>query len=214
MATVVRELTDTWETKFGLLMRFREREGNCDVPRRHEEQGAQLGQWLNNQRAAWKKGTLGDERRRRLEEAGVTWDVLEAQWESSFALLLEYREREGNCDVPDRHEEQGAKLGLWLHLTLSSICSSFYSSAILGCAHTPSAPGYAVPFSLNPLNKASCWPTIEFCARTRPTRAARWTSRRCARPAGTCAPTRSSTPATTAGRNPSKAPIRATDLSA
>ena len=54
------------------------------------------------------------ERERRLEEAGVTWDPLEAQWEENFALLVEYRDREGGCDVPRKHEERGVKLGPWL----------------------------------------------------------------------------------------------------
>ena len=100
--------------KFGLLLAFRDRDGHCDVPDRHEEQGVKLGNWLSYQRAARKKGTLGDGRRRRLEEVGVTWDQIEAQWEENFALLVEYRDREGNCDVPKKHEERGAKLGTWL----------------------------------------------------------------------------------------------------
>ena len=43
--------------KFGLLLAFRDREGHCDVPDRHEEQGVKLGNWLSYQRAARKKGT-------------------------------------------------------------------------------------------------------------------------------------------------------------
>ena len=100
--------------KFGLLLAFRDREGHCDVPDRHEEQNVKLGNWLSYQRAARKKGTLGDGRRRRLEEVGVTWDVLDAQWEESLALLVQYREREGDCDVPWKHEERGVNLGYWL----------------------------------------------------------------------------------------------------
>ncbi len=57
---------------------------------------------------------MGDGRRRRLEEAGVTWDAIDAQWGRGFALLEEYREREGHCDVPFKHEERGVKLGVWL----------------------------------------------------------------------------------------------------
>ena len=100
--------------KFGLLLAFRDRDGHCDVPDRHEEHGVKLGNWLSYQRAARKKGTLGDGRRRRLEEVGVTWDQIEAQWEENFALLVEYRDREGDCDVPDKHEEREVKLGSWL----------------------------------------------------------------------------------------------------
>ena len=40
VATVARELTDTWETKLALLLAFRAREGHCAVPLRHVEQAA------------------------------------------------------------------------------------------------------------------------------------------------------------------------------
>ena len=73
-----------------------------------------LGNWLSYQRAAQKKGVMDAAKQRRLEEAGVTWDPIEAPWEKNFALLVEYREREGNCDVPRNHEERGALLGSWL----------------------------------------------------------------------------------------------------
>ena len=84
------------------------------MPDKHEERGAKLGNWLSNQRKLRKKGVMDAERERRLEEAGVTWDVLDAQWEGNFALLVEYREREGDCDVPWKHEERGVNLGKWL----------------------------------------------------------------------------------------------------
>ena len=104
-----------WEESFALLVEYRDREGHCDVPDRHEERGVRLGAWLNNQRAARRKGVLDAEKEGRLDKAGVTWDPIEAQWEENFALLVEYRDREGNCDVPQKHEERGAKLGNWLN---------------------------------------------------------------------------------------------------
>ena len=84
------------------------------MPDKHEERGAKLGNWLSNQRKLRKKGVMDAEKERRLEEAGVTWDPIEAQWEENFALLLEYRDREGDCDVPNRYVERGVKLGNWL----------------------------------------------------------------------------------------------------
>ena len=75
VATIARELTDTWETKFGLLLAFRDREGHCDVPKKHEERGVKLGNWLTNQRKLRKKGAMDAERERRLQEAGVRWRI-------------------------------------------------------------------------------------------------------------------------------------------
>jgi len=114
LSTRVCDLAGSWERMHGLLLAFKEREGHCDVPRRHEEQGAKLGYWLQNQRTAYKRGTLEARRVRALEEAGVVWDVQAAEWERMHGLLLAYKERERHCDVPKEHKEQGAKLGIWL----------------------------------------------------------------------------------------------------
>ena len=117
-----------WEKNYALLRAFVEREGHANVPRSHEEDGERLGQWLSNQRKRWRArgmseeertakslGTpLSDEEVARLEAVGVVWDVAAAQWEKNYALLRAFVEREGHANVPDRHEEDGEKLGQWL----------------------------------------------------------------------------------------------------
>jgi len=84
------------------------------VRHQHEENGVKLGSWLNWQRQAYKKGRLDESYRRRLDGVGVIWDPIAYQWERNFALLEQYKEREGHCDVPDSHQEGGSKLGNWL----------------------------------------------------------------------------------------------------
>ena len=61
-------------------------------------------------------GTLDAARQTRLDSLGVVWSIsLEAaRWERNFALLTAFREREGRCEVPARHEEEGVRLGDWL----------------------------------------------------------------------------------------------------
>ena len=88
------------------------------MPIAHQEQGYKLGPWLAAQRAAYKRGTLEARRVAALEAAGVGWERrwLPAAWERRHGLLLAFRAREGHCDVPQRHEEQGDKLGRWLAL--------------------------------------------------------------------------------------------------
>merc|ERR1719162_1967277 len=114
VSTRVCDLAGSWERSHGLLLAFKAREGHCDVPRKHEEQGDKLGVWLSNQRTAYKRGTLEARRVAALEVAGVVWDAQEAAWERSRGLLLAFKAREGHCDVPHKHEEQGDKLGVWL----------------------------------------------------------------------------------------------------
>jgi hypothetical protein len=107
-------LSQKWEDNFNLLLQYKVREGDCNVPAIHKEDGENLGQWLNNQRTYKKNGKLDTEKEKRLEEIGVTWDVLSQQWEDNFTLLLQYKEREGDCNVPGRHKEDGENLGIWL----------------------------------------------------------------------------------------------------
>ena len=105
---------DQWERNFGLLEQFQEREGHCDVPALHEEDGVKLGKWLNNQRTAMKRGKLDESNQGRLEELGVSFDPHRDQWERYFALLVQFQKRNGHCGVPALYEEDGVKLGIWI----------------------------------------------------------------------------------------------------
>ena len=103
-----------WMSRFDLLVKFKEREGHCNVPSKHVEDGEKLGEWLVAQRAAYKKGELDPERQRRLEELGVAWDAKGEKWALKFSLLVKFKEREGHCRVPSKHVEDGENLGYWL----------------------------------------------------------------------------------------------------
>ena len=65
---------------------YREREGDCDVPQRHVEDGAKLGGWLQKQRRAYRARGMSEEERKAtrryalpdaqveaLEALGVVW---------------------------------------------------------------------------------------------------------------------------------------------
>merc|ERR1712130_616549 len=107
-------LSQKWEDNFTLLIKYKDREGNCDVPRNHKEDEKNLGNWLNDQRKLKRKEKLSEEYQHRLEELGVAWDVLSQKWEDMFTLLIKYKDREGNCDVPQNHKEDEKNLGTWL----------------------------------------------------------------------------------------------------
>ena len=63
-----------WEQKFAMLEQYEEREGHCNVPISHQEEGENLGRWLAAQREAFRQGKLDKERRQRLEELDVIWE--------------------------------------------------------------------------------------------------------------------------------------------
>eukprot|EP00980_Cylindrotheca_fusiformis_P018150 scaffold5856_cov109-Cylindrotheca_fusiformis.AAC.3 len=60
---------------FKLLLQYKDREGDFQVPNDFQEEGQNLGIWLKTQRAAKRRGALKLDRQDRLEKAGVVWDV-------------------------------------------------------------------------------------------------------------------------------------------
>jgi len=105
-------LTAQWEKGFRALQSFHQREGHCRVPTNHHEHGYRLGTWVSVQRR--NKDTMSPERRLRLDALDFTWDVLTPQWEEGFRFLEKFQQREGHCRVPERHREQGYRLGQWV----------------------------------------------------------------------------------------------------
>jgi superfamily II DNA or RNA helicase len=102
-----------WETGFAALKRFKAREGHCNVPSLHIEEQFKLGQWVGMQRSS--SATMSAERRRRLDEIGISWDALESTWEGGFAALKAFKAREGHCRVPGKHiDDRAFRLGQWV----------------------------------------------------------------------------------------------------
>jgi hypothetical protein len=114
-ARLVERTTASWEFWFGLLQRFAEREGHTEVPDAHRVDDHNLGFWVSNQRAFFRRGRLDEVRRDRLEELpGWSWEALDAAWRKGFAALEQFVEREGHARVPDAHTEDGYRLGQWV----------------------------------------------------------------------------------------------------
>ena len=109
---LVEATTASWEFWFGLLEKFNEREGHCRVPTTHFEDGFNLGGWVVTQRS--RKSRLTPDKIERLIALGFVWDHKAYAWENAFAKLLSFYAREGHCNVPAKHLEDGFKLGGWV----------------------------------------------------------------------------------------------------
>jgi Helicase associated domain len=115
-ASIEVEIADrigsNWDESFGLLLRFRAREGHCRVRDSHIEETANLGRWVGHQRT--NSDNLSRERRQRLDAIVFVWDPLEEAWEEGFAALTTFKAREGHCHVPKPYIEGTFKLGQWI----------------------------------------------------------------------------------------------------
>ena len=109
-------LADRWESDFGHLLSFVEREGHARVPQNHVEREFKLGSWVNSQRQSYRRARLSKLRASRLEQLpGWVWDPHEARWETGFMSLEGFVRREGHARVPqDRLDENGFRLGAWV----------------------------------------------------------------------------------------------------
>ena len=107
-----------WEEIFSLLKQFKKREGHCNVPFLHKEDGTNLGSWVSNQRQLKKKEKLDPDRQKMLEKIGFEWVLFERRanvpWGKNISSLMQFKKREGHCNVPKLHKEDGANLGVWV----------------------------------------------------------------------------------------------------
>ena len=101
---------DRWEERFNELAVYKEKNGNCNVPKSH----GTLRNWVMTQRAFCKKGKLSQERTTQLEGIDFNWSVRkkneDQKWEQRFNELAVYKKKNGNCNVPQRH----GTLGSWV----------------------------------------------------------------------------------------------------
>ena len=96
----------SWKERINKLVVYKEKNSNCNVP---QSQGA-LGNWVNQQRAFYKKSKLSRERTAQLEGIGFIWERQDKYWKERFNKLVVCKEKGGDCNVPFR---QGA-LGKWV----------------------------------------------------------------------------------------------------
>ena len=117
-----------WNRMFELLLSYKNRTGNCYVPRSYTEKSESLGMWVSKQRNAKAKGYLSSERIKQLDSIDMVWNAIDQKWEDMFALLMSYKERTGNCNVPNRHNEENGNLGIWVGTQRKAKINGFLSS--------------------------------------------------------------------------------------
>ena len=106
-----------WEEMLDELKEYKKAHGDCNVPRSFSE-NKQLFYWVKTQRTNYRMEILSDDRVKRLEDIGFVWELRVANkslpWEEGFEALKEYKEKHGNCRVPESWIENNLKLGRWV----------------------------------------------------------------------------------------------------
>jgi len=109
---LVDQLGITWDERYGQLKHYKERFGDCKVPRRWQE-NPELGVWTVNQRRLENQEKLPSARKARLDALGFEWDLFDFRWGATFAELKRYWERFGDCNVPNEWLENPS-LARWV----------------------------------------------------------------------------------------------------
>lgn len=105
-------LETNWKELLSALLKFKEINGHCNVPRAWPE-NPELSYWVSKQRDNYRKGLLSPERIELLEQTGFIWDTIQNNWEENYSALIEYKSATGNCDVPDKWP-MNKKLSHWV----------------------------------------------------------------------------------------------------
>ncbi|MFB6482389.1 Helicase associated domain protein [Streptomyces virginiae] len=113
---VINTERQDWRRGAEAAYRYRQREGDLDVPYEHvEEAGAfPLGRWLSDQRRAYRAGTMTGERAAELEGLGVVWDTADAGFEANLGAARAYYELHGSLAAPRGAAIMDVQVGQWL----------------------------------------------------------------------------------------------------
>ncbi|KAL7547342.1 hypothetical protein ACHAWF_010660 [Thalassiosira exigua] len=128
-ANKTKDPVDPWQRRLMELRAYKEKVGDVNVPRKFAL-NLGLGDFVYNQKMAYKDGKLSEEKIQVLEELGFDWTVKrkggrpsgllgktrkehQTQWEKRFSELVAYREEHGDLRIPDGYE-RNPTLASWM----------------------------------------------------------------------------------------------------
>ncbi|MFB7374167.1 Helicase associated domain protein [Streptomyces sp. NPDC056222] len=113
---VIHTERQDWRRGAEAALRYRQREGDLDVPYEHVEAAGAfpLGRWLSDQRRAYRAGTMTGKRAAELEELGMVWDTADAGFETNLAAARAYYELHGTLAAPRHATILDQAVGQWL----------------------------------------------------------------------------------------------------
>ncbi|WP_344922690.1 helicase associated domain-containing protein, partial [Plantactinospora mayteni] len=79
-----------WARGWEALRRYVEREQHARVPYGHREGAFPLGQWVAEQRRAYRAGEMSGQRARRLEQLGMVWSEVDERFQENLEAAKAY----------------------------------------------------------------------------------------------------------------------------
>ena len=110
-------VAEKWEEGFRHLEKYVEQNGDSRVPDGYQQDGYNLGTWVQKQRSTHQKGKLKPAYVRRLEALpGWLWEsVRDERWEIGFHHLEEFVKEHGHARIPAKCFVSGYGLGTWVN---------------------------------------------------------------------------------------------------
>ena len=113
---------DVWTAHYDDLVTYKAENGNCNVPQNYEANKS-LGNWVHNQRTAFKVGKLSEEQVRKCNGIGFEWEPrkrhFDAGWKARYDELIYYKDQHGDSNVPIDYKPNKS-LGRWVNTQRTS----------------------------------------------------------------------------------------------
>ena len=121
----------TWNTMYELAKKYYKHYGDLKIPHsfktingyKADENGYNLGVWINNQKAYYKKGSPSEDKIKKLEEIGMIFEnVNDVTWNMMYELAKKYYKHYGDLKISInfktingyKADENGYNLGTWI----------------------------------------------------------------------------------------------------
>ena len=100
-----------WNTGFEEAKEYYRNNGDLDVAYTYvTEEGFKLGDWICNQREAYRYGRLKSDRKEKLDSIGMIW-IKPDSWKLRFALAKSFYDEYGHLQIPANYKV--GKINLW-----------------------------------------------------------------------------------------------------
>jgi len=99
---------EQWNKRFMELVKYKEKNGHCNVPRRN----GSVGEWISTQRTLFRSKKLKADRYAKLEGIGFVFEDVKfanenVKWNKRFMELVKYKQKNGHCNFPTKNGSFG-----------------------------------------------------------------------------------------------------------